>query len=214
VVNRSEVVAASFDDRFDELFRVAYRAALAIVGVRADAEDCAQESLVRAFGRWSTVEPYANAWVAGVSANLALDRTKRRQRLLPASRPESASELVDERDALVSALRQLPARQSRRYLRTPSSRTARSIVPTTPARCASRSGSENVTSNGAGVVVEISALRSVRGSASRGLRSCAISPSSDRRGVGAACNWRGSPINAICDRSVRASSTRRCRSGF
>jgi RNA polymerase sigma factor (sigma-70 family) len=46
-----------------------------------------------------------------VSANLALDRTKRRQRLLPASRPESASELVDERDAVVSALRQLPARQ-------------------------------------------------------------------------------------------------------
>jgi DNA-directed RNA polymerase specialized sigma24 family protein len=57
VVNRSEVVAASFDDRFDELFRVAYRAAFGIVGVRADAEDCAQESLVRAFGRWSTVEP-------------------------------------------------------------------------------------------------------------------------------------------------------------
>ena len=88
-----------------------YRAAFAIVGVRADAEDCAQESLVRAFGRWPKVEPYANAWVARVSANLALDRTKRRPRHAPAGPTTRADELVDQRDAVVSALRRLPVRQ-------------------------------------------------------------------------------------------------------
>jgi len=111
VVDRSGVVAADFDDRFEDLFRVGYRAAFAIVGVRADAEDCAQESLVRAFDRWPKVEPYANAWVARVSANLAIDRTKRRPRHSTAVPPASADELVDQREAVVSALRQLPARQ-------------------------------------------------------------------------------------------------------
>ena len=72
--------ADDFVDRFDELFAVGYRAGYAVLGRRAEAEDCAQEAMARALARWSRVEDHAAAWVARVATNLALDRVRRLER--------------------------------------------------------------------------------------------------------------------------------------
>ena len=80
------VVDDDFAGRFDELYGVAYRAAYGILGNRAEAEDCSQEALARALVRWRRMHDYAPAWVARVSVNLALDRTRsarRADRLAP-----------------------------------------------------------------------------------------------------------------------------------
>ncbi len=90
-----------------------------MLGNRSDAEDVAQETLARAFARWRRVERYATAWVAKVSANVAIDviRRQRRDRDRPATGREPARESVaadayaSERLELVAALRRLPRRQ-------------------------------------------------------------------------------------------------------
>lgn len=104
---------AAFVDRFDELFAVGYRAGYAVLGRRAEAEDCAQEAMARALARWSRVQDHATAWVARVATNLALDRVRKldRQR-----RHQPQPAVVDDpvalrRHDLVKALRALPARQ-------------------------------------------------------------------------------------------------------
>ena len=66
-----------FVERFDELFAVGYRAGYAVLGGRAEAEDCAQEALARALVRWDRVREYAPAWVARVATNVALDRARK-----------------------------------------------------------------------------------------------------------------------------------------
>ncbi len=40
------MVSDGFVSEFEELFRIAYRTAYAILGDRGDAEDCAQEALI------------------------------------------------------------------------------------------------------------------------------------------------------------------------
>ena len=100
-----------FVDRFDELYAVGYRAGYAVLGRRADAEDCAQEAMARALARWDRVHEYAPAWVARVATNLALDRVRRLNRRL-----DPAVDVVDDpvairRHDLVTALRALPKRQ-------------------------------------------------------------------------------------------------------
>jgi RNA polymerase sigma-70 factor (sigma-E family) len=103
---------AGFDDRFDELYRVAYRAAFGVFGERAEAEDCAQDALARLLIAWPRVEDYAAAWVARVSSNAAIDRWRRRERehRLPAG--DAAIDPVESyRHDVVSALRRLPRRQ-------------------------------------------------------------------------------------------------------
>jgi RNA polymerase sigma factor (sigma-70 family) len=104
---------AAFVDRFDELFAVGYRAGYAVLGRRAEAEDCAQEAMARALARWSRVEDHAAAWVARVATNLALDRVRRLERQ---RRHRPPATIVDDpvalrRHDLVAALRDLPARQ-------------------------------------------------------------------------------------------------------
>lgn len=112
VPRRFDDVDVAFVDRFEDLHRVAYRAAFAVLGRRADAEDCAQEALARALVRWRKVEPYADAWVARVSTNLAIDRTRRDRRRDEAGRPVAAADPVsDRRRDLVVALHALPRRQ-------------------------------------------------------------------------------------------------------
>ena len=70
-----------FVDRFAELFAVAYRAAFAVLGDRAEAEDCAQDALARLLDRWDRLDPAATApWVARVATNRAIDRWRRRER--------------------------------------------------------------------------------------------------------------------------------------
>ena len=96
-----------------ELFETAYR----MLGTRDAAEDVAQEAVARAMVRWSRVEPYAAAWVAKVSANMAIDviRRQRRDRDRPSTGAATAASSADawasERLDLVAALRRLPRRQ-------------------------------------------------------------------------------------------------------
>jgi DNA-directed RNA polymerase specialized sigma24 family protein len=44
-----------FDDEFRDLAAIAYRVAYRILGDRSTAEDIAQESLARAYQRWTTI---------------------------------------------------------------------------------------------------------------------------------------------------------------
>ena len=111
------VVDDDFAGRFDELYGVAYRAAYGILGNRAEAEDCSQEALARALVRWRRMHDYAPAWVARVSVNLALDRTRsarRADRLAPlATKTASADryDLAARRRDLAVAMSALPRRQ-------------------------------------------------------------------------------------------------------
>lgn len=98
----------SFVGRFDELYRVAYQAAFAPLGVRAEAQECAQEALARALSRWGRVEDHAPAWVALVAANLAIDRVRKRRRDAAyvsaggAGRAEPSTLPVSRRDLVVA----------------------------------------------------------------------------------------------------------------
>ena len=112
VAQRFENVDVAFVDRFEELHRIAYRAAYAVLGRRADAEDCAQEALARALVRWRSVQGYAPAWVARVSTNQAIDRARRSARTSASTGEERhADPMSDRRRDLVVALRALPKRQ-------------------------------------------------------------------------------------------------------
>lgn len=106
----------AFISEFEELFRIAYRSAYAILGDRGDAEDCAQESLARAMVRWGRIEPYGRAWVARVSTNLALDRTRKRKRSVLGGEQHGdegghVDDYAERRQELAQALRNLPRRQ-------------------------------------------------------------------------------------------------------
>lgn len=112
VPRRFDDVDVAFVDRFEDLHRVAYRAAFAVLGHRADAEDCAQEALARALVRWRKVADYAPAWVARVSTNLAIDRVRRdRRSSSPGPDRAAADPVSDRRRDLVVALEALPRRQ-------------------------------------------------------------------------------------------------------
>ena len=105
--------STSFDDRFDDLAATAHRVAYRIVGSREDARDIAQEALTRAFVRWNKVEPSADAWVARVATNLALDHARYRARRQgrPVKDGPPVTPADPERLDLVAALRALPRRQ-------------------------------------------------------------------------------------------------------
>ncbi|HWJ97268.1 MAG TPA: SigE family RNA polymerase sigma factor [Acidimicrobiales bacterium] len=97
------------------------RLAYALTGSRSDAQDLAQEVLVRSFERWSTVGAYASpeAWARRVLVNLVYSRTRRRrteaiglQRLRPIAAPRDGTELSDAAEAFWAAVRTLPPRQA------------------------------------------------------------------------------------------------------
>lgn len=103
---------ASFDDRFVELHRAAFRVAYTLLGDRAEAEDIAQEALARALVRWRHVESYAAPWVCRVAANLAIDRTRRDRRAEgPTAEATGQDPDIAARLDLQQALRRLPRRQ-------------------------------------------------------------------------------------------------------
>jgi RNA polymerase sigma factor (sigma-70 family) len=115
VTERSSDVEDDFVNRFEELYRIGYRAAYGILGNRDEAEECAQEALARLLARWIRVNTYAEPWVARVSINLALDRTRARRRIyrlqpVPAA-PNMETELAERRRDLGRALAALPRRQ-------------------------------------------------------------------------------------------------------
>lgn len=99
------------DDELAALAVVAYRVAFRLTGVRADAEDVAQEAVARAVVRWGSVAGYAEAWVARVASNLALGLLRRRARRPIESPSHAPDPFLDDRLDLASALRRLPRRQ-------------------------------------------------------------------------------------------------------
>ncbi len=100
-----------YDESFAALHARAYRTAFRILGEREEAMDAAQETLARAYARWSKVRDYAEPWVCRVAANLALDVVRRRARQLPRIQETGEPAYLDERVDLQRALRGLPRRQ-------------------------------------------------------------------------------------------------------
>jgi RNA polymerase sigma factor (sigma-70 family) len=109
----------AFERRFADLYRIAFRQALAVVRIPAVAEDCAQEALVRAFARWSTVADHATPWVSRVASNLAIDHLRRSRRWMTidgddvAGPARGAADLdaVEGRQVIVGAFHTLRGRQ-------------------------------------------------------------------------------------------------------
>ncbi|HEX9467636.1 MAG TPA: SigE family RNA polymerase sigma factor [Acidimicrobiia bacterium] len=83
-----------FEESFEELYSRAYGVAYQLVGRRSEAEDVAQETLARAFVRWRSVRPYAEAWVVRVAGNLAIDGWRRVRRIDHSADAETASVAV------------------------------------------------------------------------------------------------------------------------
>ena len=100
-----------FDDEFSDLARLAYRVAFRILGDRSAAEDIAQESLARAYIRWTRISEYRQAWVARVAGNLAIDQLRRKRPSTVAVRQVDAEVMVIERIDLQRALLGLTKRQ-------------------------------------------------------------------------------------------------------
>lgn len=104
--------AGGFEGAYDACFVVAYQAAFRVVANRGEAEDIAQETMVRAYLRWSRVEHYVEPWAVRVATNLALDNVRRRSRRFRVSvRSEPAPAVADERLDLARAIARLPKRQ-------------------------------------------------------------------------------------------------------
>lgn len=76
-------VVESYDDAFWRLVRVAHSRAYRILGVAADAEDVASETLARAAVRWSRLTHPVDAWVSTVATRLAIDQQRKAWRNLP-----------------------------------------------------------------------------------------------------------------------------------
>lgn len=70
----------TFDAEFDELAALAYQTAFRILGSRAEAEEVAQDTMVKAYLRWRRVQGHARPWVCRVAANGSLGIVRRRQR--------------------------------------------------------------------------------------------------------------------------------------
>ena len=100
-----------FDEEFTDLATLAYRVAYRILGDRSTAEDIAQESLARAYMRWTRISDYRQAWVARVAGNLAIDQIRRRKPSVRGNRHIDAEVLLVERLDLQRALTGLPKRQ-------------------------------------------------------------------------------------------------------
>ncbi len=102
-----------FAEAFPALYLLAYQVAYRVLGDRGDSEDVAQEALARAALRWARLAERPNGWVVRVAGNLAIDRYRRRRRLvLTAVEARPTADLtVGERLDLAKALSSLPRRQ-------------------------------------------------------------------------------------------------------
>ena len=113
-----------FDQVFDEMFLPAFHVAHRILSNVEDAEDAAAEALARALRSWNRVRrlPYRDAWIMRVTANVAIDRARRRKPTspVPDRADEDRSEDVVLQISLANALASLSKRQrevlSLRYL--------------------------------------------------------------------------------------------------
>ncbi len=131
VIENDDALMARVAARDSDAFRIlidAYGAKAQRVGWRmlgdgTEAEDIAQESLLRLWdhaGRWKGGGPGVGAWITRVAMNLCLDRLRRRKfssdEQIPERADESpgADEIMDEvrtRQSVVSAVQALPEKQ-------------------------------------------------------------------------------------------------------
>lgn len=107
-----------FTEAFPALYRRAYAVAYRLLGRPGPAEDIAQETLARAFARWSRLRDEPTGWCVRVAFNLTMDqlraaeRDQRRQhQLIALDAPSTGDPYLAERVDLYAALRKLPRRQ-------------------------------------------------------------------------------------------------------
>ena len=113
-------------DDFDRLYQSAYprvyRTLTAILGDPAEAEDCAQDAFVQAFGAWKRWRPDApaEAWIHRIAVNRAISYRRRAKlrtigetiRRLGKPGPGQDPAEVAVRPDLLTALRSLPPKLS------------------------------------------------------------------------------------------------------
>ena len=100
-----------FESDCARLVTLAFRMAYPVVGQRETAQDIAQETVARAYVRWSRISDHSAAWVSRVALNLALDHVKRKHPALAPTRPQEPDPFLAERLDLQRVLRALPKRQ-------------------------------------------------------------------------------------------------------
>lgn len=109
MVGRAE--GQSFEETYVELFVRAERVAARILRDRAEAEDVAAETMVKAMGAWSRVRTYSAPWVTRVATNLAIDIVRRRASAPTEGRDVGVADDSTDRLVLLAALGKLPSRQ-------------------------------------------------------------------------------------------------------
>jgi RNA polymerase sigma factor (sigma-70 family) len=112
-----DVIGPDADDRFRavywDLFALAYRVSLRLLGDNAAAEDTAAEVMARLYSRWGRLQhaDYVRAWVARVATNASLDLVRRKRPPIAADPGFNMEEATLDRLALVEALKSLSGRQ-------------------------------------------------------------------------------------------------------
>ncbi len=119
-MNRREALERDFEAGLADSARLAFRVAHGVLRNREDAEDVAQESLVRAYRRLGSLrEPdRLRGWLARICWRLAVDHLRsarqreRRERLAsspdPTPGPEDLAAANEERQRLLGAIDALP----------------------------------------------------------------------------------------------------------
>lgn len=89
-----------FDDEFDELAALAYQTAFRILGSRAEAQEVAQDTMIKAYLRWRKVQRHPRPWVCRVAVNASLGIVRRRRRHHPVEGPRGGfqTEVADRVD--------------------------------------------------------------------------------------------------------------------
>jgi RNA polymerase sigma-70 factor (ECF subfamily) len=111
------VAATSHDEEFDQFFGDGFERCVAVARrITHDGEaskDLAAEAFARAWARWPRLASQATrqGWVLKVTANLAIDATRRKAVKPEGSRDTEAEDAVATRLALAAALWSLPRRQ-------------------------------------------------------------------------------------------------------
>ena len=106
--------ALTFGELIERHEREIFAYALRLVGSRADADDLFQETFLAAFRAWPPPRRGAErAWLYKIATNKAIDRSRRRKRLVPLADLRLAA---PERDGVTladvaAAIRALPAGQ-------------------------------------------------------------------------------------------------------
>jgi RNA polymerase sigma-70 factor (sigma-E family) len=105
----------TFEEAFDGLYARAYGVAFQLIGSRPEAEDIAQETLARAYVRWTSVRDYAGPWAVRVAGNLSIASWRRSSRsarfLARADHTPTADAPTADRVDLHRALSRLSKRQ-------------------------------------------------------------------------------------------------------